>query len=191
MKIFFYGGTFDPPHNGHKLIVDYCLNKCDKIVLVPNRKSPHKKLVPFASEKHRKQMLNILFNNKKIEICNFEFESFSENYTYLTIKHLKKKYENFDLTMIIGFDQLLNLKKWKNIDFILNNVRIICFNRKLSKNKFLDKTLFNNIEFVEDFKIMVSSSKIRENLKNKSFENITSMLNSKIIKYIKENNLYA
>ena len=38
---------------------------------------------------------------------------------------------------------------------------------------------------------MVSSSKIRQNLKDKSFENITSMLNSKIIKYIKENNLYA
>ena len=101
------------PHNGHELIVDYCLNKCDKIVLVPNRKSPHKQFVPFASEKHRKQMLNILFNNKKIEISNFEFESLSENYTYLTIKHLKKKYENFDLTMIIGYDQLLNLKKEK------------------------------------------------------------------------------
>ena len=68
---------------------------------------------------------------------------------------------------------------------------IICFNRKLSKNKFLDKALINNIEFIEDFKIMVSSSKIRQNLKDKSFENITSMLNSKIIKYIKENNLYA
>ena len=61
----------------------------------------------------------------------------------------------------------------------------------LSKIKFLDKTLFNNIEFVEDFKIMVASCTIRQNLKNKSFENITSMLNSKIIKYIKENNLYA
>ena len=38
---------------------------------------------------------------------------------------------------------------------------------------------------------MVSSDTIRQNLKNKSFENITSMLNLKIIKYIKENNLYV
>ena len=42
MKIFFFGGTFDPPHIGHKMIVDKCYDKCDKFIIFPNLKSPHK-----------------------------------------------------------------------------------------------------------------------------------------------------
>ena len=63
------------------------------------------------------------------------------------------------------------------------------------KSKMISRRMFllsvGKAIVIEDFKIMGSSSTIRQNLKNKSFENIASMLNSKIIKYIKENNLYA
>lgn len=191
MKIFFFGGTFDPPHNGHQAIVNYCLEKCDKLILVPNKKSPHKINHPNASSRQRKKMLSILFTHNKINICEFELKSAFDNYTYLTIDYLKKKYKSSDLTMIIGNDQLLSLKNWKNINYILSEVKILCFNRFVSKNLELKKRLKYNFEFVENFKINISSHMIRENILSKSFVNIEPMLDKKIIDYIKEKKLYV
>lgn len=191
MKIFFFGGTFDPPHNGHQTIVNYCLEKCDKLILVPNKKSPHKKFHPNASAKQRKKMLSILFAHNKINICEFELKSAIDNYTYLTIDYLKKKYKSSDLTMILGNDQLLNLKNWKNINYILSEVKILCFNRSVSKNIELSKSLKYNLKFVENFKVNISSNTIRKNILNKSLASIEPMLDKKIIDYIREKKLYV
>ena len=61
MKIFFYGGTFDPPHIGHYNIVKHCLNLCEKFIIIPVKQSPLKIVKPEVSDNHRLQMLKILF----------------------------------------------------------------------------------------------------------------------------------
>tara|TARA_B110000263_G_scaffold107503_1_gene93940 strand:- start:1236 stop:1811 length:576 start_codon:yes stop_codon:yes gene_type:complete len=191
MKIFFYGGTFDPPHKGHKLIVEYCLDKCDNLILIPNKKSPDKLSNPKATFNQRKEMLKILFNNEKIVISEFEAKSTKTNYTYLTINHLKEIYKKSDLTMVIGNDQLVNLKKWKNINYILDEVKILCFNRKIVDNIRLKSDLKGDIEFVENFNINISSSEVRNSLLNKSIGRLNSMLNNRIIKYIEKEKIYV
>ena len=191
MRVFFYGGTFDPPHIGHKMIVEYCLDKCDKLILIPNKKSPDKLSNPVATYAQRKDMLKLLFNNNKILISDFEHNSDKINYTYLTIKHLKKSYENSVLTMVIGNDQLVNLKKWKNFEFILNEVKILCFNRLLPDDDKSENKLIKDIKFIEKFNINISSSIVRKNILNNSIENLSDMLNNKIIKYIMKERLYV
>ena len=191
MKVFFYGGTFDPPHKGHKLIVEYCLEKCDKLILIPNKKSPNKLSNPIATFKQRKDMLKILFNDNKIIISDFEGNSNKDNYTYLTINHLKKIYKNSDLTMVIGNDQLVNLKRWKKNNFILDEVKILCFNRQILYKDKSEADLIGNIEFVEKFNIDISSSKIRTSMLNKSIKSLENMLNNKIIKYIMKEKIYV
>ena len=191
MRVFFYGGTFDPPHIGHKMIVEYCLDKCDKLILIPNKKSPDKLSNPVATYAQRKDMLKLLFNNNKILISDFEHNSDKINYTYLTIKHLKKSYENSVLTMVIGNDQLVNLKKWKNFEFILNEVKILCFNRLLPYDDKSENKLIKDIKFIEKFNINISSSIVRKNILNNSIENLSGMLNNKIIKYIMKERLYV
>ena len=191
MRVFFYGGTFDPPHIGHKMIVEYCLDKCDKLILIPNKKSPDKLSNPVATYAQRKDMLKLLFNNNKILISDFEHNSDKINYTYLTIKHLKKSYKNSVLTMVIGNDQLVNLKKWKNFEFILNEVKILCFNRLLPDDDKSENKLIKDIKFIEKFNINISSSIVRKNILNNSIENLSGMLNNKIIKYIMKERLYV
>ena len=66
MKIFFFGGSFDPPHLGHKMIVDYCLNKCDKFIIFPSLNSPEKDKLIFSDYMHRLKMLKILFKDYHI-----------------------------------------------------------------------------------------------------------------------------
>ena len=187
MRIFFYGGTFDPPHLGHSNIVKYCLKHCDKFIIIPNKKSPDKLSSLVTDINHRLNMLSLLFDNSKISIDLFEIESNDINYTYLTIDYLKRKFNNCKLTMIIGNDQLANFTKWERYSQILNQVNIICFNRKI--NNSVDYTN-DKIKFIESFQYDISSTNIRMSFNKSKKIVFEEMLDTKIIEYIKEHKLY-
>ena len=187
MKIFFYGGTFDPPHLGHSNIVKYCLNHCDKFIIIPNKKSPDKLNSSISEIKHRLNMLKLLFANPKVSIDLFEIESKGISYTHLTIDYLKRKYKNCSLTMVIGNDQLANFTNWKNYNYISNEVNIVCFNRAIN-----DKFNYANesIKFIESFNYEISSTNIRNQFKKSKKMNLENMLDKKIIQYINKHQLY-
>ena len=62
MKIFFLGGTFDPPHLGHISIAKRCLEHkdCDQFVFVPCKQNPLKEK-PFFSAFNRAFMLETMY----------------------------------------------------------------------------------------------------------------------------------
>ena len=93
MKIFFLGGTFDPPHLGHLGISEICLGYCDKFIFIPSKQSPHKQK-PYFSCSDRVKMLEIMVSKiKNVEIDLFEINSKDNiNYSIDTIKYLKKKF---------------------------------------------------------------------------------------------------
>ena len=108
MNIFFFGGTFDPPHKGHKLIYKHCMKICDKFIFVPTLQSPDKK-APITNKDIRINMLELLIDKedkKKVLIDNFEINSKSiPNYTIDTINYLQNKFEKAIIHMVIGGDQ--------------------------------------------------------------------------------------
>ena len=191
MNIFFYGGTFDPPHIGHKMIVEYLLPLCDKLILIPAEKSPFKKKSPIANGIERIDMLKLLFDNPKIEVDDFEIRSKKENYTYLTVEYLMKKYKHCTFTMVIGRDQLNFLDRWKFIDTFFHNIKILCFNRNGFKHE-TKNSLYasSNIEYINDFNFDVSSTEIRQSIESLN-SNLENMLDLKVLEYIKKNNTYA
>ena len=186
MKIGFLGGAFDPPHIGHYKIIEYCINIFDKLLIIPNKISPMHNKEIIASEYHRMNMLNLLFENENIKIDDFELSSNKKNYTYYTIKYLENKYKGDSLTMILGEDQLNNLDNWYNYEYIVDNMKILCFSR-IIPNQITTK-LINKIKFV-DFNFDVSSSDIRELFKNDvSIDN--ALINKNIRQYIIKEDLY-
>ena len=183
MKLAFFGGSFNPPHMGHQHIIDYCQKEFDKFLVIPNYNSPDNNKDVSLSHRHRINMLKL--QSKNIKIDDFEIKSKDINYTYFTIKYLIKKYKNYKIFMVLGEDQFNNLHSWNNIDFILNNVEILCFKRKTNTDK-IDIT--SNIDMV-DFDFPYSSNQIRAKIKMK--ENIDSnIIDSQVLNYIKEHGLY-
>ena len=79
MKIILFGGSFDPPHLGHKKIIKECLKyKFDKFILMPSYKSPLKTTSTLSSKNHRLEMLSLLINDleniigSKLDLPNFK-----------------------------------------------------------------------------------------------------------------------
>ena len=185
MRLGFFGGSFNPPHEGHKRIIEYCSKKFDKFLVIPNYNSPETDKEVMVSYEHRCNMLKLQLKRKKIYIDDYEAKSNQTNYTYLTIQYLKKKYKEYDIYMILGKDQLNNLANWCNLNFILDNVKLICFDRKIISNK--NKQTYD-VEYI-DFKCSISSTDIREKIKmGKSIS--CDIINAQVLDYIKENNLY-
>ncbi len=185
MKLGFYGGSFNPPHEGHQYIIEYCNKKFDKFLVIPNYKSPDINKDVLAPFKHRYNMLKLQMGEEKIEIDEYEVHSNQTNFTYLTIQYLMKKYNEYEIFMVLGRDQLSNLQNWHKIDFILKHTQIICFERE--KNlKNLNIPL--NVKLI-NFDFPFSSSYIRERIqKKKSID--CNIIKKQVLNYIQKNKLY-
>ena len=188
MNLYFFGGSFDPPHIGHLSIIQSCILKSQQFLLIPAQQSPIKDHIPEASAFHRKQMLELLIHdiNHPVTIDDWEINNPAPNYTYETIKHLQTVYPQSKLHMVIGGDQLANFSKWKNYKKIMDIVHIVAFNRKKFQYKILAGM---QISFLKDFQMDVSSMAIRNKISEGHLPR--NDLTPEILEYIQINNLYS
>ena len=181
MKIGIFIGSFNPPHLGHLDIIKYLLNKkyVDKILIVPTKNYWNK--TNLIDINKRIAMLKFYENdNIKVDTSNNNYQ-----YTYQLMRKLKKEYSHDELYLIIGADNIINFKKWKNYEELLtyniiimtrNNIDILKYTSHLT-GKF---TVINDYNFTD-----ISSTKIRNNLfLNKKY------LQEEIYHYIIENTFY-
>ncbi len=186
MKLGVYVGTFDPPHKGHIKVIKHLIKHkyLDKIIVIPTGTYWDK--TNITSIKDRLNMLNI-YSNKSIIIEN-ELNDIPN--TYLVLRELHKKYN--DLYLIIGADNLISFDKWKEYKEIIDNNHILVIPRdNIDIDKYLDRFNKDKFIFVNDFKnVDISSTCIKELIKNNNYLELDKYLDKKIINYIKENDLY-
>lgn len=159
MKIAIFGGSFDPIHIGHKIIVEEALKvlNIDKLIIVPTYLNPLKKDFLFAPKTRFELLKKVFKDNSKVEISDFEINQKKLSYTYETIRYIKTLYNPSKIYFIIGEDNLKSLHKWHNIDELKNNLEFVVAKRKgynLLSEEF--KTL--------DVDVDISSTKLREKL---------------------------
>ncbi|MDO8757327.1 MAG: nicotinate-nicotinamide nucleotide adenylyltransferase [Elusimicrobiota bacterium] len=74
LKIGVYTGTFDPPHLGHKAVIeaDKQTLGLDRVYVLPNPLTPHKKgALPYA---HRRAMAELAFSGNSVEVASGKIE---------------------------------------------------------------------------------------------------------------------
>ena len=188
MKIFIFGGTFDPPHLGHYQIINRCLLECDKLILMPARLSPNKIKKPVASDNDRLQMLKLMSINLNgnVVIDDFELKSkWLPNFTIDSISYLYEKYVNAKLVLVLGKDQYINFNKWKSYDQINDLVDIVCINRPD-----INGTINTGCVYIDDMDCNISSSMIRAKA-SKNINQIIELVPSQVFDYIQKRNLYT
>ena len=138
MEIGLFFGTFNPIHNGHLLIAKSVIAqlKLDQIWFVLSPSSPFKNNDELLDKNIRADLINIaLYKEKKMLLCKEEFKMKFPNYTIDTLNFFKKKYPDFIFKLILGEDNFLKIKFWKNYSRILKNYEFIIYPRNNSKSK--------------------------------------------------------
>ena len=188
MKIFLYGGSFDPVHLGHEKIINNSLSSCDKLFIIPANKSPHKKNNPEASSLHRYSMLSLLYKtNKKIVLSKYEIDKDDLSFTFNTIEYIKSKYKDAEITFILGSDLIKTLPDWYNIEKIQREVSFLIYNRNGFKEK-LSKNF--NLKYIQNFNENISSTNLKQLLQKGEFISVKKMLSPLIYNYIIKKDLY-
>ena len=184
MNLYFFGGSFDPPHLGHKEIINHFIDQSDILIVCPSYKSPLKHDEPIASFLERKEMLEMMFpDNEKLSIIDYEIHN-KIKYTIDTIKYLKCKYSNYKIHLIIGTDQFNKFHLWKDYEDILNLVNLQVVSRP--GEQIIDNNMsFNHTKLIN---VDASSSFIRKNIFYTS--EISGILDQRVLKYINYKGLY-
>lgn len=196
-KIAVFGGSFDPPHNGHKLLALNLAQKCnaDKIIIMPTALSPFKNSSGASSE-NRLEMCKILFNDPIFEVSDIEARRGGKSYTVDTLSEIKKLYPQSRLYLFMGEDMFLSLNRWYKYKEILSLCIPVAACRtenleKLDDMKEYSKAVLGLSEgeaiICESIPIETSSTKIREDLKN-GVKN--RYLDEDVFAYIKARGLY-
>lgn len=131
MRIGIFGGTFNPPHLGHKNLAMQIkdIAKLDRIIIIPSYVPPHKQTTQLASGKHRVKMCELMFSEDIFNVSDIEIRRGGKSYTIDTIATLKKEYPGDELFLIIGSDMLLSFHEWKQYKDIISLVTLCVASR--------------------------------------------------------------
>ncbi|MGL2965475.1 nicotinate (nicotinamide) nucleotide adenylyltransferase [Flavobacterium sp. XGLA_31] len=192
MKIGLYFGTFNPIHVGHLIIANHMAeySDLDQVWLVVTPHNPHKEKSTLLDDYQRLHMVHLATEDFiKIKPSDIEFKLPQPNYTVNTLAHLGEKYPQHEFALIMGEDNLNSLHKWKNYEVILANHNIYVYPRVNAGE--LDSQFANHpkIHRVGAPVIELSSTFIRESIKNK--KNVAPMLPHKVWEYLDHNLFYA
>jgi nicotinate-nucleotide adenylyltransferase len=163
-----FGSSFNPPHVGHVVILNYALNYFDAdFYIVPTNVPPHKKLaVPFEKRFDWAVKTYKVFSdtNKAIFITDMERHIEGVNYAIHNVEYFLKYYKK--VILLVGEDALGNIERWYRYDELLNKSTLAVYPRTRDGNlykrgrevlgKLYNRVLELNFPIVE-----VSSSEIR------------------------------
>jgi len=191
MRIGIFGGSFNPPHKMHESIANQLIEKnlIDKIIFVPTSNFYPK--AGLISDESRFEMLRLMSDdNIKFDLSKYEFGRLT--YTYQTLEHFKKKNPNDEIYFICGSDNLEQIDTWREYKKILRDYKLIVIPRKHDMEKLLKKynEYKENIVVAELKNNYLSSTIVRNYLKDKKFDDVKEYINSKVLDYIIKNNLY-
>ena len=178
----------------HKKIAKFLIKKgyVDKVIFVPTGMKYQYKTNLISNEK-RVEMLSLMIEKeRKMSISKYELQP-NPVYTYETLKYFKKIYSNEDIFFICGADNLSYIDKWKNGESILKDYNLLVIKRESDEiNQLLEKyeKYKSNIVVAPLKKHSISSTRIRDYLKQNNYLKARHYLPRKVYRYIRSNHLY-
>ena len=125
-----FGGTFDPVHIGHKLVIENLLEliKLDELIVIPNGTPPHKEKRIGETNKLRMTKL-ALGHIDKVKIDDREIIKETPSYAFLTFKELQKENPNDTLLWIMGSDSYSKIDTWHRYKEFIEEVNLVILSR--------------------------------------------------------------
>ena len=115
MVVGLFGGSFNPPHQGHALVADIALRRLDLdqlwwMVTPGNPLKSHSNLAPLSQ---RLAWSEKVAANPRIKVTAFE-KTLGGSYTAKTLARVKALNPHVHFIWIMGADNLKSFDKWQN-----------------------------------------------------------------------------
>ena len=165
------GGSFDPAHKGPLGISKIAIKKLKlkKVYWVITKKNPFKNETFYTLEERIKYAKNISRTQKKIQTVYVDNIIKSSRIIDVLNYFIKKKNIK-NIYFIIGSDNLIRFHKWKSWKKIVKLVKLIVFSRRGYDRKGMKsmvvKNFKNNIIFIKNKHIAISSSQLKSQTKS-------------------------
>lgn len=200
MKVGFFGGTFDPPHLGHMLIMSQAIHQLglDVCFMMPTKDdTSNTNKVPVTNQEHRYAMCQEATQWSTFGLYNLyqatrhELDLPGPTITINTIRSIKEtmKKENLEdegpieIWFLYGADSWNDMPNWEEYENILNEVRIAVIPRwGVDLKKMPDKVL-------EIPQMNLSSTWVREQIREGGC--LEFIVDPHVLQYIRENKLYT
>jgi len=168
-NIGFYGGSFDPIHNGHLELAKDLLEQAnlDCILFSPAHQAPLREHSYVCSPSVRFAMVSAaVADTPGLEATDLEIQAGGTNFTLNTLRTLKSKMPDANFSVIIGADQLAKLPRWQRIEELVKETEFIVLARpghQLSPPPELTDLRMRSFDTRE---FEVSSSEIRNRIRD-------------------------
>ncbi len=200
-KVAFLGGSFDPPHNGHIALGESVVQRglVDEVWLAPAWVPPHKSRTLTAFEKRCRMVELAVGECSKLQVCTIEGElQLNPSYTIEVLEALGKRYPEIEFSLLIGGDMLTCFHSWYRATELLDKYEVLIYPRLGESSKkeellqYWSEEQANRLSqrILEDLPFFdISSTNIRKKLVKA--QNATTVINERVIEYIKQAGLYS
>lgn len=214
-KIAFYGGSFDPVHNGHLLIAQRLLElfSLDEFVFIPAFHAPHKKRMTPTPALDRYAMLCLATNNEPfMSVSKMEIEVPNRPYTVETLTRLNEILPDSELFFVMGADSWRDIRTWREWEKVLTLTNHIVVTRpgydigqdqvtEEIRDRIVDlrgrvdlilpvDSMINHIYFTDAVDLDISASEIRKKIRENDDDRYDDVTNE-VAKYIEKYQIYS
>lgn len=114
MRIGLFGGSFNPPHEGHRLVALQALKRLglDAVWFLVSPGNPlkdHRDLAPLVE---RVDATRALMRHPRLKVTGFE-AAHGFRYTYETLSYLRRAFPDVGFVWIMGADNLAQFHRWE------------------------------------------------------------------------------
>lgn len=132
MKLGLFGGTFDPVHYGHLVLVETCRQVLglDQVRLIPAGQPPHKTPQGITDGHTRADMLELAVSGcPELVVDRREIRRTGKSFTVDTLQEFKTSQPDDELFFLMGADSIRDLPTWKDPERIVDLATVVGVNR--------------------------------------------------------------
>jgi nicotinate-nucleotide adenylyltransferase len=169
-EIGILGGTFNPPHMGHLVMLEEARDQLglDRLLLMPVARPPHKEAHDDPGGDVRLELCRLaVADAPDVEVSALEVDRGGASYTVDTLRALHDRDPEHALTFIVGGDMAHSLPSWREPEAVLQLARLAVAERDGLRREDIADRLSplhdgDRVVFFDMPRIDLSSSAIRE-----------------------------
>ncbi|MFC3161798.1 nicotinate-nucleotide adenylyltransferase [Ciceribacter thiooxidans] len=115
MVIGLFGGSFNPPHEGHLLVAEIALRRLGlhQLWWIVTPGNPLKNRTALPPLSHRLELCEALVRDPRIKVTAFE-QTLGTSYTAETLAFVKRRNPQVNFVWIMGADNLKSFHRWQH-----------------------------------------------------------------------------